>query len=445
MRQITMPFGETQVEISIPDDAFVAEVQDQPALKSTDLGVREALETPLGCQRLSQIAGKGDRVAIVVPDVTRPGNFRSIAIPAALEELHRAGVADPDITIVNGVGSHRKNTEAELRRMLGAKVFDTYKAVTHDPYDMNNLVEIGKSALGDPIVLNRCVAEADVVVDIGLVHPQPSAGYSSGGKKFSVGVAGAKTIIATHRSFDPAGIWGPTSRMGVWKGNRFRERHESIGKKVQEESKAGVIFSLNCVINSRGELIGIFAGEMMASFRAAAELADKQWKVNIPRRADLVICAAGHPYDKDIYQVGVAACSLERAPVPVVKEGGVILFIGPMGEVPTPGSTEEYVGNLLSDSYGPEDVFQIAREFDEEGEIPPLGLQRAFSNCLFEQLVDGNLFLAGASRPGFARSVHWMPARNFEEAFRKGQDIVGKNAEIVVVPRVRSTIVNVEA
>jgi nickel-dependent lactate racemase len=443
MREIEMPFGEKFLNIPIPDQAIVTEVIDQPAIKSPERYTREVLEAPLGCQRLSKIASKGDRVAIVVPDVTRPGNFRSVAIKGVLEELHRAGVQDKNIFIINGVGSHRKNTEAELEKMLSSEIFHAYPVFTHDHKDDRNLIELGSSSLGDPVIINRKVAEADIIIDIGLVHPQPSAGYSSGGKKFSVGVAGSKTIAATHRSFDPAGIWGSTSRMGVWKGNKFRDRHESIGLAVQEKTKAGVIFTVNCVINSRNELIGMFAGEMIATFRAAAELADKQWKVNIPRRADLVICAAGHPYDKDVYQLGVAACSLERAPIPVVKEGGVILFIGPMGELPPPGSTEEYVARLLSESYGPEDVIQVARDFDERGEVPPLGLQRAFSNCLFEKLVHGNLFLAGASLPGFARSSHWEPTRTFEEAFQSAQDIVGKKADVVVAPRVRSTIVNV--
>jgi nickel-dependent lactate racemase len=439
-----MPYGEGVMSISPPDGAIVVETNDLSPLEAPANAIREALQKPIGSERLSQIARKNDRVTIVIPDITRPGTFRKEVIPLVLEELHRSGVRDEDICILNGPGSHRHNTDAEFRRMMGDEITDRYSVLNHNLYDEETLIELDNSDLGDPVIVNRLIIESDVVIDVGLVQPQPSAGYSSGGKHFSVGVAGAKTIISTHRSFDPAGIWGSTSRMGVWKGNKFRDRHESIATKIQESTKAGVIFSVNCVINSQHKLIGIFAGEMLASFKAAAELADKQWKVDIPSEADLVICAAGHPYDKDIYQVGVAVCALERAPVPAVKEGGVIIFVGPMGEIPHEGTTEQYVMKVLSDAYGPEDVFNIAREFDDKGEIPPLGLQRAFSNCLFEKLVHGHLVMAGAKMPGLTRSVHWTPTRSFEEAYGLGKDILGKNdASILVIPRVRSTIVNI--
>jgi nickel-dependent lactate racemase len=443
-QSVQVPYGDGSVAIGVPGDAIVLEVADQPAPSNPVTAVKEALGNPLGCDKLSQIACKGGRAAVVVPDVTRPGNFRQIAASVVLEELHAAGVKDSDIVIVNGPGSHRMNTPDELRKMLGAEICSRYRVVNHDLYDNDNLVDFGTSELGDPVVINRTVAEADIIVDLGLVQPQPSAGYSSGGKHFAVGVAGAQTIVATHRSFDPDGIWGPTSRIGVWKGNRFRDRLESIAQTFQEKCKAGVIFTVNCVINSRHQIIGVFAGEMMASFTPAAELADRQWKVDITRQADIVVCAAGYPYDKDIYQVGVATCTLERAPIPVVKEGGVIIFVGPMDEISPEGTTEAYVTKVLLDSYSPEDVFQKAQEFDDKGEIPPLGLQRAFSNCLFEKLVHGNLFIAGAKRPGFTRGVHWMPTRDFDTAFQMGKDLLGNsNVEVVVVPRARSTIVNV--
>jgi nickel-dependent lactate racemase len=444
-RQIPMPFGEDTVTISVPDDVVVADVEDVIPSESANHMVRNSLDFPLESDRLTRLASKGDRVVVVVPDMTRPGKFRSVVVREVIKDLHAAGVRDEDVTILNGPGSHRANTKAEFVKMMGEDLVSSYRVVNHDLYDEKNLVDLGTSDLGDPVIVNRMITEADLVVDVGLVHPQPSAGYSSGGKHFSVGVAGARTIISTHRSFDPRGIWGATSRMGVWKGNHFRDRHESIGRAVQAQTKAGVIFTVNVVINSRHDIIGAFSGEMMASFRAAAALADRQWKVHVPGQADMVICAAGHPYDKDIYQVGVAVCSLERAPVPAVREGGVIIFVGPMGEVPTKGTTEDYVANLLGNAYGPEDVFEVAREFDERGEVPPLGLQRAFSNCLFETLVHGHLFMAGARLPGAARSAHWTPSRTFEEAYQRGRDMLGrKDVSTLVVPRVRSTVVDVE-
>ena len=61
----------------------------------------------------------GDRVAIVIPDITRPLPTDRL-LPWLLAEL--AHVPAERIVIVNGTGSHRANTPDELSAMVGEDV-----------------------------------------------------------------------------------------------------------------------------------------------------------------------------------------------------------------------------------------------------------------------------------------------------------------------------------
>ena len=71
-----------------------------------------AVRRPIGSRPLADIVSAGDRVAIVIPDITRPLPTDRL-LPWLLEELRHVPLAD--LVIINGTGSHRVNTPDELR------------------------------------------------------------------------------------------------------------------------------------------------------------------------------------------------------------------------------------------------------------------------------------------------------------------------------------------
>ena len=66
-----------------------------------------------------------ERVAIVIPDITRPLPSDRL-LPWLFEELGH--VPDGNFTIVNGTGSHRANTEDELARIIARALVADYRA-----------------------------------------------------------------------------------------------------------------------------------------------------------------------------------------------------------------------------------------------------------------------------------------------------------------------------
>ncbi|MEJ7713365.1 MAG: lactate racemase domain-containing protein [Pyrinomonadaceae bacterium] len=77
---------------------------------------REAVGAPINAAPLKTLIKADDRVAIVIPDITRPLPSDKL-LPWLMEEL--AHVPKSNFTIINGTGSHRVNTPQELMRMVG--------------------------------------------------------------------------------------------------------------------------------------------------------------------------------------------------------------------------------------------------------------------------------------------------------------------------------------
>ena len=74
-------------------------------------------------------------------------------------------------------GLHRKNTEPELRGILGPELFGEFwgtgQILNHDSEDYEHLVDLGKTEQGDPVIMNKYVYDADVAILIGHVQGNP--------------------------------------------------------------------------------------------------------------------------------------------------------------------------------------------------------------------------------------------------------------------------------
>ena len=94
--------------------------------------VTQALDNPLGGMTLEGLCRIGDRVACVIPDLTRRAAVRQY-LPVLLQRLSDVGVKRTDITIVVALGIHRPLKEAELRELVGDEIRDRYLVINHDP------------------------------------------------------------------------------------------------------------------------------------------------------------------------------------------------------------------------------------------------------------------------------------------------------------------------
>lgn len=318
MRHFRLSIADKPRRLDIPENV-VCEVVEEPGhrfVSSLDKAIGQALRNPIGAPPLGELLKPGDRVVLILTDITRRLHEERI-IPALLAEITNAGVPLSAVRGVIATGTHRPNSRDEMIRMYGAEVVEQIDIVNHDAYDDSNLVFCGHSPKGIPIWLNRLVVEADVRIATGCIEPHLMAGYSGGIKTLSVGVAGEKTIAATH-CVDM--VEHHSTRLSVVEGNRFREFLDDVGNIVP------LHFVVNVVQNGGGKVVRVVAGDPRAAFEEGVRTARQVSEVVVTGAGDIVVTVPVAPKDCDLYQSLRTVNNIIFGPAPVVRSGGVILI-----------------------------------------------------------------------------------------------------------------------
>ncbi len=311
---IELPYGRTGITIELPDSVDVVQGRLVPGLQDEAGAIREALQAPLGCGPLSSMVKPGQRVTIVHSDITR-ATPNTVILPVLLVELEQAGILREDITLLNGLGTHRRQTEAEMRSLLGDFVVDHYRCIQHDPYDDANLTPLGTTRRGSPVRINRAYMEADVRILTGFIEPHFFAGFSGGPKAVLPSIAGAESV-ATNHSFamigDPQATWGVTTGNPIWE------------EMLEVALRTRPTFLLNVALNRFRQISAVFAGDLQAAHAAGCAFVRENAMLRVEQAYDAVITTnSGYPLDQNLYQAvkGISAASR------ICRPGGAIVML----------------------------------------------------------------------------------------------------------------------
>lgn len=311
--EIRLAYGRTGLMVKLPEHTRVLQPRFLPGLADERAAIRQALQSPVATPPLRDMIKPGDQVVIVHTDITRatPNNR---LIPVILEELRQAGIRREAITLLNGLGTHRPQTETELRQMLGDEIVDNYRCVQHNCYDEANLVALGTTSRGHPVRINRLYMEADFKILTGFIEPHFFAGFSGGPKAVLPSLAGYESVFTNHGY---AMIAHPNSTWGVTTGNPIWEEMCEVALRTHPD------FLVNVTLNTRGEITGIFAGDLLEAHRRGCDLVRRTAMVGVDDFFDIVITTnSGYPLDQNLYQSVKGMSAASR----VVRPGGAILL-----------------------------------------------------------------------------------------------------------------------
>ena len=258
---IHIPYGKGHIEYTIPHDGLLTSRID--TLKSDRPGVeivREAVLSPIGSKKLSELAVGKKTCTIIISDHTRPVPSRDI-LPPMLEEL-RKGSPDIDVTLLVATGFHRPTTTAELESKLGEEIAAREKIVVHDAFDAASNVEIGVLPSGAPLVIDRVAVETDLLISEGFIEPHFFAGFSGGRKSVLPGVCDKTTVLGNHCG---AFIASPYARTGVLENNPL---HIDM---VAAARLANLQLVVNVIIDEEKKTVAAFAGENVDAFFTAED------------------------------------------------------------------------------------------------------------------------------------------------------------------------------
>jgi len=313
-----LKYGRQSLQAEIADGQLLT-VADHGATAAPEAMIRAALAAPRGTLPLSAIVRPGESVAIVTSDITRYSGSE-LYLPLLVAELEGAGVRRADIVVVIALGIHRRQTAAEHARILGP-LFGQVRVIDHDCDDPAQLVDLGHTADGLPVQLNRTVMTADRVIVTGTIGVHYFAGFGGGRKGLVPGVASRATCMATHfRVFNPPEVGGkhPLAAPAVLDGNPVHAAILAAARKVQPD------FLFNTVLTPDKRIAGVFCGELEEAHLAGSEFARRLYTVPVERPADLaVISCGGWPKDLNFIQAHKALDYGVRA----LRDGGTAILL----------------------------------------------------------------------------------------------------------------------
>jgi len=410
MVDVWLPYGKSEICVRIPTRNFLGSIEpaEKPSVSDARAEIERALREPIGSKPLSDTVKPEHKVAIVVDDATRPAPS-DLMVPPLLDELNMAGVKEENITVIFGCGTHKAVTREEAVRLLGEDVLNRVKVISHD-CRAEDLVYLGKTGKhGTKVYLNRVFAEADVKILTGDVCFHYYAGYGGGRKSVLPAVAGEATIKHNH-----AMLLHPEAKTGVLEGNPVHED-------MVEAAKLGKVdFIVNVVINSEGEIVKAFAGDLEQAFYEGVKLVDEMYRVQVDRKADIVVVSpGGHPADVNLFQ---AYKGVDNA-LEVVKRGGVIILVA---ECPEGHGNQVFYDWMVKFK----DLKAVEREIKRRF---VLGGHKAY--YLLKALRKVQIILVSSMPDYYASNVFKLKtARAVNDALNEAFSIAGKKAKVWAMP-----------
>jgi nickel-dependent lactate racemase len=319
MPTINLRYGNSEIPFDYDQRRFTILGNEDSSSALTDVEIGERFENPFNSKTFEEIVQPSETVLIVVPDATRQTASGQI-VNLLVRRLIANGTMPYEISIIFATGIHRRVTNEEKSRILTPFIAQRIKTIDHNPRDLAQLVNLGETAGGTPIRINRALTEHDHVVLIGGISFHYFAGFTGGRKLICPGLASSVTISETHKlAFD---CETKSRRAGVGTGITVGNVvHEAF---IEAASKIKPSFAVNTIVNERGEAVELFCGDWLESHRRACDFYAAGHTIDIAeRRETVIVSCGGAPFDLNMIQAHKALDAAARA----CTDGGTIIFL----------------------------------------------------------------------------------------------------------------------
>jgi lactate racemase len=322
--QVNFAFGRTGLTLDLPEgfDYRVLESRSAVPLDDAPSAIERALDAPIGCPPLAEMARGKRSAAISVCDITRPTPNRDV-LPPLLTRLEAAGIPRAGITILIATGLHRPATDSEIREICGEETAAHYRVLNHHARELSEHRAMGKTASGTPVYIDDRFVSADLHITLGFIEPHLMLGYSGGRKLIAPGLAAQETIKVLH---SPRFMRDVRAVEGSIDDNPLHRELLEISRLARHDFLVDVALGRG---TPRRPTAAVFAGHPVAAHRHGVEFVSRVMLETLDEPVDAVITtAAGYPLDLTYYQAikGITAASH------IVKQGGKILLLAACDE-----------------------------------------------------------------------------------------------------------------
>jgi hypothetical protein len=463
--------------------------------------IRWAINHPEGMEPLHALLRPGMKVTLAVDDISLPlppmrtPDVRQQVMEIVLELLADSGVDDVHIIIANAL--HRRMTEAEMKRMVGEKIFDAFypdRYYNHDAEDPDGMTEMERTSHGEVVRINRRAAESDLLIYVNINLVPMDGGHKSVG----TGLADYESLRAHHN----ARTIRETESYMEPKRSALHKSVERIGRVVDKNLK---VFHIETVLNNRMfdgpveflmkreedytefdrmkfqgmkyalskmpraakrklffgipaayDVIGVFAGATEPTHDKTLELSWKQYSVPVEGQADIVIFGVPYvsPYNVNsimnpllLQVMGLGYLFNLNRGVPLVKKGGVIILTHPAYDEFDPEHHPSYIeffNRLLPET---RDAMVLEHKYEREFAKNPSYVHLYRKGNAYHGAHPfymwywgengrqhvGKVIVAGAENNHVPELMGWERTDTLSEAIDQARGFMGRSASISLV------------
>jgi nickel-dependent lactate racemase len=314
---ISLPWGADRINIRIPARWKVNGILEPTALppvEDTQKEISRALAEPVGMDRLEDWVKPGQKIVVVIDDISRPTPV-NIIFPILFANLKKAGVNAEQITLIPALGVHRGMDESEIIKRIGMETLQGMKWENPDADDQEKQSFLGTTSRGTPVWINRTTAESDVIISIGCIEPHIIASFGGGYKNLLPGIAGRVSIAHNHALNCQPGTFNMVGQ--PIDQNPMRQDLEEAGKMLKPK-----VFIINAILNNLQQMVKVVSGDPIAAHREGVRISASLYGVNVIQKADIVI-SDSHPMNSDLRQGVKALANTIRA----LKKGGILITV----------------------------------------------------------------------------------------------------------------------
>ena len=466
---LNFEYGHGFMKAELPDntDIFIPgeTVADPPHIPE-ELLVEKTLysiRNPIGMEPISKQVKAGSKVTIIFPDRVKggeqPTSHRKISIKLILQELYDAGVKKEDILLICSNGLHRKNTEKEIRGVLGDELFfefiHTGQIINHDSEDYEHLVDLGKTPQGDPVIMNKYVYDADFAVLIGHTQGNPYGGYSGGYKHCATGITHWRSIASHH----VPKVMHREDFVPVNNSSVMRHKFDEIGS-YMEKCMGKKFFCCDAVLDTKSRQIEINSGSadgvqekawVMGNQRTYVPFAEKKYDVIVFGMPQFFHYGDGMGTNPIMLMQALSAQVIRHKRI--MSDNCVFICSstcnGYFNERLWPYLPELFElfkeeGNTLVDLNRYGEYFATNEEYIRKYRYanafhPFHGFSMISCGHLAEKHTSA-IYLVGAEKPGYARAMGLKTRETFEEALKDARlKYLPKEPNILALPRTFTT------
>lgn len=416
MATIRVPYAKQGMDVVVEDanlqGVLTSHAEEYKARATETELVEQALDNPIGSQKLEELVKGKKNIVIITSDHTRPVPSQ-ITMPILLRRI-REGNPDIDVTILIATGFHRPTTHEELVERFGEDIVNNEHIVIHESNDASMMKSIGTLPSGGECIINKLAVEADLLIAEGFIEAHFFAGFSGGRKAVLPGIASSTTIMANHCA---EFIAHPKARTGYLEGNPI---HKDM---LYAAATVNLAFILNVVIDGDKKVINAFAGHREQAHEQGCEFVNSLALVKaVP--ADIVISTnGGYPLDQNIYQSIKGMTAAEAT----CKDGGVIIMIAACND----GHGGEGLYEAMKAVKEPQEILDRLATVPRNETQPDQWMYQILCRMLVKFTI---IMVTDQGDPQMIKDMHMEHAYTVEEALARAYVLKGKDATVTVIP-----------